>query len=105
MPFSAVFGLSLLPMPSSVWFLLVGAAGLVAFVLWESKVESPVLNINLFRKNRAVDGTTFDAGRALGNPGRLHYVRIWASDPRPETCPRFFLTGHQGPTLMAATPS
>ncbi len=53
MLFSAVFGLSLLPMPSSAWFLLLGAAGLVAFVLWESKVESPVLNINLFRKNRA----------------------------------------------------
>lgn len=53
MLYSAVFGLSLLPMQSSVWFLLIGAAGLVAFVLWESKVESPVLNINLFRRNRA----------------------------------------------------
>jgi EmrB/QacA subfamily drug resistance transporter len=53
MLFSAVLGLSLLPMPSSVWFLLIGAAGLVTFVLWESKVESPVLNITLFRDNRA----------------------------------------------------
>jgi len=34
-----------------------------------------------------VDGTTFDADRALGNPWRLHYVRIWASGPRPEICP------------------
>ncbi len=25
----------------------------MAFVLWEAKVESPILNINLFRKNRA----------------------------------------------------
>jgi len=53
MLFSVVVGLSFLPKTSSVWLLLVGVVGLVAFVLWESKVESPILNINLFRNNRA----------------------------------------------------
>ncbi len=51
--FLAVVGLSLLPMLSSVWFLFIGAAGLVVFVLWESRIESPILNITLFRNNRA----------------------------------------------------
>jgi len=46
-----MYGLSLLPEMSGVWLILAGALGFVAFVKWEMKVESPVLNMNLFRNN------------------------------------------------------
>ena len=46
-----MYGLSLLPEMSGVWLILAGALGFVAFVKWELKVESPVLNMNLFRNN------------------------------------------------------
>jgi len=46
-----MYGLSLLPEMSGVWLILAGALGFVAFVRWEMKVESPVLNMNLFRNN------------------------------------------------------
>jgi len=34
------------------WFILTGALGILAFMKWETKIESPVLEINLFRNNR-----------------------------------------------------
>jgi len=46
-----MYGLSLLPEMAGVWLILAGALGFVAFVRWELKVESPVLNMNLFRNN------------------------------------------------------
>jgi len=57
---SIVFGISLVVMiygftvlPTTLGFLLVvlGGLGMVAFVRWEAKVASPILNIGLFRKN------------------------------------------------------
>jgi EmrB/QacA subfamily drug resistance transporter len=57
---SIVFGISLLVMmygftvlPTILGFLLVllGVLGMLAFVRWEAKVASPVLNVGLFRKN------------------------------------------------------
>ncbi len=57
---SIVFGISLLMMmygftvlPTIRGFLLVllGVSGMLAFVRWEAKVASPVLNVGLFRKN------------------------------------------------------
>lgn len=47
-----MYGFTLLPEMSGVWLILIGAVGVVAFVKWEMKVESPVLNIGLFRNNR-----------------------------------------------------
>ena len=44
-------GFTLLPGISGVGLILVGALGIVAFVRWEMKIKSPVLNINLFRNN------------------------------------------------------
>jgi MFS family permease len=35
-----------------VWLILPGALGILVFVKWEAKTESPVLEINLFRHNR-----------------------------------------------------
>ncbi|MCP8308099.1 MAG: MFS transporter [archaeon] len=49
---AVMYGLSLLPAISGAWLILIGALGILAFVKWEMKVESPVLNINLFRNNR-----------------------------------------------------
>lgn len=46
-----MYGFTLLPGMSGVWLILIGAVGVVAFVKWEMKVESPVLNIGLFRNN------------------------------------------------------
>lgn len=57
---SIVFGISLVVMlygftvlPTMLGFLLVvlGGLGLLAFVWWEAKVASPILNVGLFRKN------------------------------------------------------
>jgi EmrB/QacA subfamily drug resistance transporter len=47
-----IYGISLLPRPGSLWVILVGAAGLVAFVCWELKAVHPVFQVKLFRENR-----------------------------------------------------
>jgi EmrB/QacA subfamily drug resistance transporter len=47
-----MYGLTLLPAPSGVWLILLGALGLVAFVKWEMRRESPIFDVNLFRHNR-----------------------------------------------------
>jgi EmrB/QacA subfamily drug resistance transporter len=47
-----MYGFSLLPELSSAWLILIGVIGIVIFVRWEVKVESPVLNFDLFRGNR-----------------------------------------------------
>ncbi|MFC1919608.1 MFS transporter [Chloroflexota bacterium] len=46
-----VYGFSLLPSTTGIWTILVGILGLVAFVLWERRVKSPVLNVKLFSEN------------------------------------------------------
>lgn len=46
-----MYGFSLLPTRPGAWLLLVGAFGILGFVMWEMKVEHPVLDINLFRHN------------------------------------------------------
>ena len=46
-----MYGFTLLPQMSGVWLILIGAVGVVAFVKWEMKVKSPVLNLGLFRNN------------------------------------------------------
>ena len=44
-------GFSRLPQLMGVWFLLIGIAGITAFILWEKRVTSPVLNVKLFSLN------------------------------------------------------
>jgi EmrB/QacA subfamily drug resistance transporter len=46
-----MYGFSLLPAMSGAWLILMGVLGILAFIRWEMKVESPVLNMNLFRNN------------------------------------------------------
>ncbi len=47
-----MYGISLLPAMNSLWIILLGLLGFVAFVLWQSRAEYPVYNLNLFRSNR-----------------------------------------------------
>ncbi len=46
-----MYGFTRLPDMSGAWLIVIGAVGVVAFVKWETKVKSPVLNIALFRNN------------------------------------------------------
>jgi EmrB/QacA subfamily drug resistance transporter len=46
-----MYGFSLLPASSAIWLILLGAVGIMAFVRWEMRTESPVFNTNLFRHN------------------------------------------------------
>ena len=46
-----MYGFSLLPRWPGVWLVILGLSGLFAFIQWESRVESPVFEIDLFRRN------------------------------------------------------
>ncbi|MFC1966248.1 MFS transporter [Chloroflexota bacterium] len=47
-----MYGISLLPETPGLGVILIGILGLMAFVWWETKVASPILNMNLFKNNR-----------------------------------------------------
>jgi EmrB/QacA subfamily drug resistance transporter len=49
---ATMYGLTLLPEMVGAWVLLGGVAGTVVFVWWETKAESPILNMGLFAGNR-----------------------------------------------------
>lgn len=49
---AVIYGLSLLPAVSGGWLLLGGVLGVLAFVWWELRVESPLVSLDLFRQNR-----------------------------------------------------
>jgi EmrB/QacA subfamily drug resistance transporter len=46
-----MYGFTLLPDPWGMGLVGAGAIGLVAFVLWENRVESPVLHMDLFKRS------------------------------------------------------
>jgi len=47
-----MYGLSKMPGRTALSFLVLGALGIALFVIWEGRVESPVLEIRLFRQSR-----------------------------------------------------
>jgi EmrB/QacA subfamily drug resistance transporter len=49
---SIMYGLTLLPNNGGIGLVLIGVLGILIFIGWESRVESPVLELDLFRKNR-----------------------------------------------------
>jgi len=49
---SIMYGFTLLPNKAGIGLVLIGVLGILIFIGWESKVESPVLELDLFRKNR-----------------------------------------------------
>lgn len=46
-----MYGFSLLPAMFGVWLILIGILGLILFIKWELKANSPVFDINLFKSN------------------------------------------------------
>jgi len=50
--FLIMYGFSQLSTVRGAWFILPGALGILVFIKWETKRQSPVLEINLFRNNR-----------------------------------------------------
>jgi EmrB/QacA subfamily drug resistance transporter len=65
-----VYGFTLLPAMAGVWLIVGGVIGLGSFVWWEMRVNSPVLDMSLFRKSKAF---TFSNLAAL-----INYSAIWA---------------------------
>jgi MFS family permease len=49
---SLIYGLFLLPEVLGVVLVVVGGLGILAFVRWETGIDNPILNIDLFRNNR-----------------------------------------------------
>ncbi|MBE9523408.1 MAG: MFS transporter [Proteobacteria bacterium] len=47
-----MYGISLLPGLRSLWLIVCGFLSIVAFVTWETKVENPVFDLDLFKTNR-----------------------------------------------------
>jgi len=47
-----IYGFSVLPAMWGIWLIILGASGIFAFVQREAKADSPLLDINLFRRNR-----------------------------------------------------
>ena len=46
-----LYGLTVLPTTLGIVLIVLGVLGLLAFVRWEARMESPILDIGLFRKN------------------------------------------------------
>ncbi|MEW5706788.1 MAG: MFS transporter [Actinomycetota bacterium] len=48
-----MYGFSLLPKINGAWLIGAGVIGFLAFLRWETRIDSPVLNVKLFRGNKA----------------------------------------------------
>ena len=71
-----VYGFTLLPAPSGVWLIVGGIIGLSAFVRWEMRTGSPVLDMRLFRNSKAF---TFSNLAALINYSATYAVSFLIS--------------------------
>jgi len=71
-----MYGFSLLPDLSGAGLILAGAVGLGAFVWWEMRTKFPVLNIDLFARNRTF---AFSSLAALINYGATSAVTFLLS--------------------------
>ncbi len=50
---AALFGFSRLATPLGVGMVMLGVAGIIGFLIWETRVASPIFDIRLFRRNQA----------------------------------------------------
>lgn len=48
---TVMYGMSLLPEKEAVYIISIGILGIFAFVKWETRIDAPVLNMNLFKRN------------------------------------------------------
>jgi EmrB/QacA subfamily drug resistance transporter len=65
-----MYGISSLPSTRSVWLILLGLFGIVAFIRWEMATETPVFEVSLFKTNRVF---AFSSMAAL-----IHYSATFA---------------------------
>jgi EmrB/QacA subfamily drug resistance transporter len=72
----AIYGISLVPSGLGALFIVAGIAVLIAFVLWEERVQSPVLDIRLFRNNRVF---TFSSLAAFLNYSSTYAIAFFLS--------------------------
>ncbi|MBN2062944.1 MAG: MFS transporter [Deltaproteobacteria bacterium] len=47
-----MYGFTVVTTVTGISFLITGILGMIGFVLWESRVDSPLINMNLMRRNR-----------------------------------------------------
>jgi MFS family permease len=52
MLFALMYGFSLLPTATGIWIVSIGVIGLVGFVAWEFRTETPIFNMHLITRNR-----------------------------------------------------
>ncbi len=71
-----VYGFTILPAMSGVWLIVGGIIGLSAFIRWEMRTRSPVLDISLFRNSKAF---TFSNLAALINYSATYAVSFLIS--------------------------
>jgi EmrB/QacA subfamily drug resistance transporter len=71
-----VYGFTVLPAISGVWLIVGGIIGLAAFIWWEMRTRSPVLDISLFRNSRPF---TFSNLAALINYSATYAVSFLIS--------------------------
>ena len=73
---SMIYGLSLLPAAQGYGFVIVGTIVLVAFIFWELRVSTPVLDVRLFRGNRVF---AFSSAAAFLNYSSTYAVVFFLS--------------------------
>ncbi len=59
-----MYGFSVITEAQGIWLILASATGLIAFLIWETKSRNPLIDINLFRRNKVF---TFSVLAALIN--------------------------------------
>ncbi len=52
MLFCIMYGFTSLPAAMGIWLIIIGIIGSIAFIIWELRTESPILNIHLFTKSK-----------------------------------------------------
>lgn len=46
-----IYGFSSLSLILGLWLVLIGLIGIFVFIIWEKRIENPMMNINLFKNN------------------------------------------------------
>jgi EmrB/QacA subfamily drug resistance transporter len=83
-----MYGLSLIPSRQGIRLSLAGTAGIVFFILWEKRSAHPILNIDLFTKNRVFAFSNlaalinYSATYAIGFILSLYLQYIKGFDPK-----------------------
>jgi EmrB/QacA subfamily drug resistance transporter len=72
----AIYGISLVPSSFGALFITAGIVVLIAFILWEGRAQSPVLDIRLFRNNRVF---TFSSLAAFLNYSSTYAIAFFLS--------------------------